>query len=145
MPAVVSFWGPVASLTAFGDTEIGDQRVAAGEHHVVRLDVAVDDAVAVRLGQRIHHFPENADRFRDRQLAVLLQPFPQRFALDVGHDVVVEAGGLAGIEQRQDVGMLERAATWISRKNRSLPRLAARSGRSTFTATLRSCLRSWAR
>ena len=36
-----------------GDPEVGDQRVSAGEHHVVRLDVAVDQAVLVGVAQGI--------------------------------------------------------------------------------------------
>src|SRR2546425_6954743 len=34
-------------------------------------------------------------------------PFPEGFALDVRHHVVEEAVGLAGVDQRQDVGVVE--------------------------------------
>ena len=47
----------------FGDTEVGDERVppAAGapgvsaEHHVLRLDIAMYDALSVRVRQRVEH------------------------------------------------------------------------------------------
>jgi hypothetical protein len=38
-----------------GDAEIGDPRVAAGQQDVLRLDVAMDDAPAVGVAQRVGH------------------------------------------------------------------------------------------
>ena len=49
-----------------GDTEVRHQRVAAGQHHVVRFDVPVHHTVLVRVGQRIHHIPEEPHGFRHR-------------------------------------------------------------------------------
>ena len=43
-----------------------------------------------------------------RQLAVAPEPGAQRLALDQRHGVVEQVAGLAGGEQRDDVGMLER-------------------------------------
>ena len=42
---------------------------AAGEQHVVRLDVAMDDAALVRVGERLRDVAQNADRLGDRQRA----------------------------------------------------------------------------
>ena len=90
-----------------GHAEVGHQGVAAGEHHVVGLDVAVHHALAVGVGQRVHHLDQDLDRVVHRQFADPRQPLAQRLSLDVGHDEVEEAAGLAGIVERQNVGMLQ--------------------------------------
>ena len=41
------------------------------------------------------------------ELAFALQPLPQGFPLDEGHDVVEESVGFTRIEKGQDVGMGE--------------------------------------
>ena len=87
--------------------EVHHQRVAARQHHVVRLDVTVDHAAAVGVGERIGHVAQQPGRLGYRQLALAIEPVAERFALDVGHDVEEEALGLARIEQRKDVGMLQ--------------------------------------
>jgi hypothetical protein len=43
----------------------------------------------------------------DPELRFPIELLPQRLALDEGHHVVEEPVGRAGIEQRQDVGMLK--------------------------------------
>ena len=45
-----------------GHAEVGHQGVPAGEHHVVRLDVAVHHARRVRVGQRVGHLEQDPDR-----------------------------------------------------------------------------------
>jgi hypothetical protein len=47
---------------AVGDAEVGDQRAAGArlQEDVVRLDVAVDDAAAVRVGERPRHLAQHA-------------------------------------------------------------------------------------
>src|SRR2546426_4010868 len=62
------------------------------------------DVVAVGVAQRARHFSSDPERLVERQLALALEPFPEGFALDVRHDVVQEALGLAGVVERQDVG-----------------------------------------
>ena len=90
-----------------GHAEVGHQRVAPGEHHVVGLDVAMHHAVLVRVGERIDHFGDQPHRFVHRQLAFAGQPLAKRLARHVRHDVVEEAVGVAGVEQRQDVRVLQ--------------------------------------
>ena len=53
-----------------GDAEVGHHAHAAGEEHILRLDVAVHDAVLVRVDQRARHVPEQAHRFGDRHRAL---------------------------------------------------------------------------
>jgi hypothetical protein len=53
----------------FGHAEIHHQGVPAGEHHVVGLDVAVDDAGRVGGGERVHHLDEDLDGLLNRKLA----------------------------------------------------------------------------
>ena len=53
------------------------------------------------------HVARDLERVLQRQLPLALEPLAQRFALDVGHDVVEQIPGLAGIVERHDVGMIE--------------------------------------
>src|SRR2546422_1128139 len=57
-------------------------------------------AAAVRVAQRGRHFAGDPQRVLERQLLLPRQPFAQRLALDVRHDVVEEARGLARIVER---------------------------------------------
>ena len=77
-----------------GDSEVGHQRVAAREHDVFRLQVAVDNSVQVRGGKRVSDVPQDPDRVSDRQLTLACDPFTKRRAGDERHDVVQEAGGI---------------------------------------------------
>src|SRR3989442_10101628 len=65
------------------------------------------DVVAVGVAQRARHFSSDPERLVERQLALPLEAFPEGFALGVRHHVVEEALGLAGVVERQDVGMVE--------------------------------------
>ena len=69
----------------------------------------------------------------------------QRLALDKGHDVEQEGVGLARVEQREDVRMLEIGGELDLGQEPSAPITAASPGRRSLRATLRSCRRSWAR
>ncbi len=90
-----------------GHAEIGNDRVARGQEHVVRLDVPVHDAVGVGVGQRVPHFAQDSQRLRDGKLALGGKPHTQRLARDERHDVVEQVARGAGRQQRHDVGVLE--------------------------------------
>ena len=88
------------------DAEVGDVRVIVGEQDVRRLDVAVDDAVPMRVLERVTYFFGNAQRHRDGQWSFPLDALLERVALDVRHDEVGRVVPDAGVVQRQDVRML---------------------------------------
>ena len=61
----------------------------------------------MRVGQRGRHLARDAQRLRNAQLRFLAQPLTQRAARHIGDRVPQAAGGLAGVEHDQDVGVGE--------------------------------------
>ena len=110
-PVCVSV-APPASVAAEGarDAEVGEQRVAAlREQQILRLDVAMHDALLVRVVERTRDLARDAQRLVDRELLVATEMVAQRLALDVGHrEPELAVGGLAGIQHGEDVRMRER-------------------------------------
>src|SRR6478672_10229676 len=90
-----------------GDPEVCDQGLAILEENVLRLDVAVDDAVAVRVVERARYFTGDAERVLDRQLPLAIESRTKGFAFDVRHDVEQLAVSGAGIVNGKDVRMRE--------------------------------------
>ena len=88
-------------------TEVRNNSKIVGEHHVVRLDVAVHHAVFVRVRKSSSNFLQNEHRFVDRQLSLACQSRAQRLALDVGHREEGSAGDVAGGKKWYDVWMLQ--------------------------------------
>ncbi len=89
------------------DAEVGHQGVAAREQDVLRLDVAVDDAEGVGRAERVRHLVGDLQRVVHRQHGLARDAVAQRLARDERHHVVEEAVRLAGIEQAEDVRMVE--------------------------------------
>ena len=89
-----------------GHAEVRHHRDAAGEQHIVRLDIAVGHAELVGVGQRRHHVAEDVHRLAHGKLAAG-HPRAERFAGDERHREVGEAVRFAGRQQRHDVGMLK--------------------------------------
>ena len=87
--------------------EIHHHCVPAREEHVLRLDVAMHHAGAVRHRQRLGDLGQQPHRLRHRELAGPGQAVPERLALDERHHVVEEAVGVAGVEHAEDVGVLQ--------------------------------------
>ena len=88
------------------DAEIADQRVVAAQQDVLRLDIAMNDAAAVRVIQRIGDLARDAQRLDERQPAAV-QPLAQRLPFDERHREPEIPAGFAGIMDRQDVRMLQ--------------------------------------
>ena len=51
------------------DAEVREHRVPFLEQNVLRLDVAVDDSLAMRVRERVRDLHENAHRIAHRELA----------------------------------------------------------------------------
>jgi hypothetical protein len=82
--------------------------VATLQEDVLGLDVSVDDAALVRVLQRVRHLARQLHRVVHRELPLSLEPSAERLALHERHHVVQLPVCAAGIEQRQDVRVLER-------------------------------------
>jgi hypothetical protein len=89
------------------DAEVGDHRVPLGEEDVLRLDVAVDDAAPVGVGQRIRDGHGDRQGVLDGHRVPAVEQRAQRAALEVGHHVVEERIRRARVVQRNDVRMGE--------------------------------------
>ena len=78
----------------------------AGEEDVVRLDVAVHDAVRVRVGEGPGDVAEDADHLAGGHRS-LLEPAAQAVAVHIRHAEPGQPAGLAGGQDRDYVGMLQ--------------------------------------
>jgi hypothetical protein len=67
----------------------------------------MDDVLAMRIVERGRDGESVTDCFVDGQLILACEPLTQRLPLDVRHHVVEKSLDLAGIEQRENVGMIE--------------------------------------
>ncbi len=90
-----------------GHPEVHHHRMVPRQQHVVRLDVAMDHVLPMRIGQRVEHLLEDPHRVPHRQLALAGQLGAERLALDERHDVVEEVALGPGGEQRDDVRVLQ--------------------------------------
>ncbi len=106
-PTVVRAAAGAGFADRLGHAEIRHQGMATLEHDVVGLDVAVDDLVRVRIGQRVDDVAKQPHRLGRRHGADLLDARAERIALDEGHDVVQQAAGLARVVEREDVRVAE--------------------------------------
>src|SRR5215207_7188827 len=79
----------------------------AGQEHVFRLEVAVDNAVGVRVSERRGDIVKQVDRLGDTELRLAFEPASQRLAGDERHTVVRTSARIARSQHRYDERMLE--------------------------------------
>ena len=92
-----------------GDAEVGHDCGASREEHVVRLDVAMDDATLVGVLERARDVAEDANGVGDRERRLLRKAKSKRLALHERHRVVRQAVDVTGGEHGDDVRLLERS------------------------------------
>ena len=68
------------------------------EQHVLGLEIAMHDALAMRIVERRGDSGRDSYRFVDRELLLTLQSRAETLALDEGHDVEQQISGRARIE-----------------------------------------------
>ena len=90
------------------DAEVGNQRLPLVQQDVLGLEIAVDHAVPVRVVQCAAYRDRDANCLVDRQLSLAIEPMAKALAIDDGHDVEQDSVGLPGVEQRQQVWVLQR-------------------------------------
>ena len=133
-----------------GDPEVRHHGFAVGQQDVLRLDVAVDDSVAMGVVESIGDLARDPHGLVYGQLGLGDQPVSEGAALHEGHGVVEQRPNVAATTLPASwigrmCGCASRPAMAISRLNRSLPSAPAISGRSTLSATSLSWRRSRAR
>ncbi len=89
------------------DTEVGDECAAIVQVNVLRLDVAMNDVLAMCVIERTGDLGCDAHRVGNRQLSFALQSCAQRFAGHERHHVVQQPVSLSAVKQRQNVRMLQ--------------------------------------
>src|SRR5262245_27044966 len=75
--------------------------------NVLRLDVAMDDALPVRVVERGGHLPREVERLIDAELFVTTEPVAQRFAAHERQDVIGKSACHPGVDEREDVRVME--------------------------------------
>ena len=67
----------------------------------------MDDALLVRIVERVGRLAGDPERVLDRQLLLAVEPGAEGFALDERHGEPQSSRGFTRVEHGQDVGMLE--------------------------------------
>ena len=81
--------------------------VVAFEHEIVGLEVAIDEVLAVQIGEGRQDAEDIGDRLGDRQRAALLADRVDRLAADILHHDEAFGALMGEIEDLDDLGMLD--------------------------------------
>src|SRR5262245_2228437 len=93
-----------------GDAEIGDAGAAVGlNEDIFGLEVAVDDAAFIEVGERVGDLAEQTASERDVQWLARREEFAERAPLDIFHDEVVTPVDVAVAKNGDEVGVFEMA------------------------------------
>src|SRR5262245_54343362 len=77
------------------------------EQHILRLQVTMDDALAMCVIQRAANDDGDANGFLHWKLLLALESLAQRLSLDIGHHIKQQSVDLSRVEQREKIGMLQ--------------------------------------
>lgn len=95
-------------LEVFGQAEVGDASHAAVEQDVLWLQIAMHDALLVRMGEALQRGEHDGlSDFEWELAAVFMDVVPEAAALAILHDEPWDAFALALVEQLDDVRMAE--------------------------------------
>ena len=89
------------------NTEVSDEGVCARPENVRRLDVAMNDALLVRVCKRINDIVQNSHRVANRQRSFSVHRGLQRLTHDERHCVIEELAVFSRGQERHYVRMLE--------------------------------------
>ena len=122
----------------FCEAKVQQLRARFRQHHVAGLQIAMDDAGAMRRVERRRDLNRHGQRLRRRERARVEAP-GQRVPVEQLHDEERRAVVLADVVQRADVGWVSCEIARASRSNRSrnCGSAASAAGR-ILTATVRS-------
>ena len=89
------------------DAEVGEHREALVEQDVLRLDVSMHDTLSMRVVERRRDLPRDVERLVEVKLPLAIELGAQRFAADERHHVVQKPVRRPGVDQGEDVRMIE--------------------------------------
>ena len=98
---------PVRRGEGEGDAEVGNDRMPLVQQDVRGLDVAMDDALAMRVIERARERGRVAYSLRNGKVLLPGEPVLQRFARDERHHVEGGSVHLPGVDQAEDVRVLQ--------------------------------------
>ena len=97
-------FGQRGVLDGLGQTEIGDQDLPPPvDENVLRLEIAMDDALIMRRLQPLADLPEDVDDARQRQASFASQQGREVLTIDILHRQELDAAGFAEVVNAQDV------------------------------------------
>ena len=115
-------------------------RAGFGQHDVAGFQIAMDDALAMRLVERVGDLDRDLERIGKLQRSVSREPVGERLPLQVFHDEEVDPVLGADVVERADVWMVQ-AGRQCALRARSAPGgrvMSDRCAGKTLMATLRS-------